>query len=121
MEKEKSIYILPDGWCKTSIGEILHLEYGKSLPQINRIESGKYPVYGSNGKIGNHNESLIKGPVIIVGRKGSVGVVHYEKDDCWPIDTTYFIKTVNSIHYQCVKVKLIFTVICNLLLHLTSH
>ncbi len=98
MGKKNSTYILPDGWCKTSIEEILYLEYGKSLPQKNRVESGKYPVYGSNGKIGNHNESLIKGPIIILGRKGSVGAVHYEKGDCWPIDTTYFIKTINSLN-----------------------
>jgi type I restriction enzyme S subunit len=100
MDKEESKYKLPEGWIGTSIGDILSLEYGKSLPLKLRKSEGKYPVYGSSGKIGYHNEPLIKGPAIIVGRKGSVGVVNYEKEDCWPIDTTYFIKTVNSLNIR---------------------
>jgi type I restriction enzyme S subunit len=46
---------------------------------------------GSNGAIGLHNEYLIKGPAIIVGRKGSAGRVVYEERDCYPIDTTFYI------------------------------
>lgn len=56
---------------------IATLEYGKPLPERVRTE-GDYPVMGSNGVIGTHNEFLVKGPVIIVGRKGSAGRVVYE-------------------------------------------
>ncbi len=66
------------------------LEYGKPLPERVRIE-GSYPVMGSNGAIGTHNEYLIKGPTIIVGRKGSAGRVVYEERNCYPIDTTFYI------------------------------
>jgi len=58
------------------------LEYGKSLPKRDRRQ-GKYPVMGSNGISGYHNEYLINGPAIIVGRKGSAGEV---------VDTTYYIR-----------------------------
>jgi len=51
---------------------------------------------GSNGISGYHNEYLIEGPAIIVGRKGSAGEVVWEERNCYPIDTTYFIKVVNS-------------------------
>lgn len=46
---------------------------------------------GSNGVVGLHHEYLIEGPAIIVGRKGSAGRVNYIKDNCFPIDTTFYV------------------------------
>ena len=77
-----------------SFNEVCTLEYGGSLPKRNRIV-GDYPVVGSNGITGYHNEFLIEGPAIIVGRKGSAGEVVLIKDSCYPIDTTYYIKINN--------------------------
>ncbi len=86
----------PEGWVEVSLGEIITLEYGKSLIATDR-ENGQYKVWGSNGVVGTHNDFLIEGPVIIVGRKGSVGTVHYSYEGCWPIDTTYYINSINSL------------------------
>lgn len=88
---------LPTGWARATIGDILTLEYGKSLVKADRAESGEYPVYGSSGIVGFHTEHLIKQPAIIVGRKGAAGAVHLCKKDFWPIDTTYFVKVNNSL------------------------
>lgn len=96
-QTQKEPQNLPAGWARTTIGEILTLEYGKSLVKANRAESGKYPVYGSSGIVGFHTEHLIKQPAIIVGRKGAAGAVHLCKKDFWPIDTTYFVKLNNSL------------------------
>lgn len=82
-------------WTKQKLGDVIYLEYGKGLIAEDRI-SGLYPVYGSSGKIGTHSEYLIKGPGIIVGRKGSVGEVHYSKNNFYPIDTTYFVRCKNK-------------------------
>lgn len=71
--------------------EVCTLEYGTSLPKKKRID-GDYPVVGSNGVTGYHNEYLIEGPAIIVGRKGSAGEVVLINEHCFPIDTTYYIK-----------------------------
>lgn len=81
---------LPKGWISTNIGEVIELSYGRSLPEAVRT-NGPYPVYGSNGIVGSHIDALIKGPCLIIGRKGSIGEVHLSKEDCWPIDTTYYI------------------------------
>ena len=70
---------------------ICTLEYGSSLPKEKRVD-GPYPVMGSNGISGYHNEYLIEGPAIIVGRKGSAGEVVYVESNCFPIDTTYYVK-----------------------------
>jgi type I restriction enzyme M protein len=76
--------------------DILSLEYGKSLPEESRVV-GKIPVMGSNGIVGYHNKDLIKGPAIVVGRKGSAGKVIYETNDCFPIDTTFYV--INKSKY----------------------
>jgi type I restriction enzyme S subunit len=75
---------------KGRLGDLLPLKYGKSLPAAVRDSAGSVPVYGSSGVVGNHSAALTKGPVIIVGRKGNVGAVHYSAVPCWPIDTAYF-------------------------------
>ncbi|BAP77616.1 type I restriction-modification system specificity subunit [Pseudomonas sp. MT-1] len=85
------------GWVGVTLGDILTLEYGKSLVKANRAESGDYPVYGSSGIVGFHNEYLINQPAIIVGRKGAAGAVHLCKKKFWPIDTTYFVKVHKSL------------------------
>lgn len=72
------------------IKDIIQLNYGKSLPKAKRNE-GEFPVYGSGGITGYHNEFLVKGPSIIVGRKGTVGSLFYEKRNFFPIDTTYYV------------------------------
>jgi len=77
-------------WLTTNLGEICSFLYGKSLPEKNRI-AGSFPVYGSNGVVGSHNEALVKLPGIIIGRKGSIGLVHFSKSPFCPIDTTFYI------------------------------
>ncbi|MEJ7822575.1 MAG: restriction endonuclease subunit S [Chitinophagaceae bacterium] len=67
------------------------LEYGKPLKESDR-RLGDIPVMGSNGIVGYHNESLIKGPSIIVGRKGSAGAIVLIENDSYPIDTTFYVK-----------------------------
>jgi type I restriction enzyme M protein len=70
------------------------LEYGASLPKEKRVD-GPYPVVGSNGITGYHNEYLVEGPAIVVGRKGSAGEVTLIEKNCFPIDTTYYLKQTN--------------------------
>ncbi len=83
---------IPEGWRECKLGDELVLQYGKGLREIDR-KQGNIPVYGSNGPIGYHNEYLVKGPGIIIGRKGSVGEVKYSALDFYPIDTTYYVET----------------------------
>lgn len=72
------------------------LEYGKSLPKKRR-RPGAFPVVGSAGVIGFHDEALIEGPGIVIGRKGSIGSVTWIRDDFVPIDTTYFVVPVEGL------------------------
>lgn len=72
------------------IGEIINLNYGKALAAKSR-RPGKVPVFGSNGQTGWHDEPLIEEPTLIVGRKGSIGEVHYCDRPSHTIDTAYFV------------------------------
>ena len=74
--------------------DVCTLEYGASLPKERRVE-GPYPVVGSNGITGYHSTYLVEGPVIVVGRKGSAGEVTLIEKNCFPIDTTYYVKQTN--------------------------
>ena len=86
---------MPKEWKLIFLGDVCSLEYGSAL-RSNERKDGKYPVYGSNGIIGYHTSYNAKGPSIIIGRKGSIGSVHFSEVDCWAIDTTYFIKFKNE-------------------------
>ncbi|MDP2835811.1 MAG: restriction endonuclease subunit S [Methanobacteriaceae archaeon] len=88
---------IPNGWEVVKIAELIELVYGKGLTK-NKRKSGEIPVYGSNGITDYHNESFVRGPGLIIGRKGTVGKIHISYDDFWPIDTTYFVKSkIDSI------------------------
>lgn len=85
----------PEGWTVEPIKNRFRLEYGTGLNETERIE-GEFPVYGSNGCVGYHTTSLVEGPGILVGRKGSVGEVHFSEKSFWPIDTVYYVRRLGE-------------------------
>ncbi|WP_291750823.1 restriction endonuclease subunit S [Candidatus Sulfuricurvum sp. RIFRC-1] len=91
----KKKVVIASKWELEKIGNICSLEYGKSLSEQVRVK-GEFPVMGSNGQVGWHNEFIVKAPAIIVGRKGSVGKVVWQEKDCCPIDTTYYVVCKNN-------------------------
>ena len=78
-------------WRKVTVGAFAPFAYGKGLPEHQRDSSGHVPVFGSNGVVGFHGEALTSGPTVVIGRKGTVGAVHYSPKPCWPIDTTFYV------------------------------
>jgi len=108
---DRGISGILEDWERVELKEIISLEYGKGLSERNR-EQGLFPVVGSNGVVGFHNLALVKGPGIVVGRKGTIGAVSLIELDFWPIDTTYYIKVLNKeislkwLFFALVKLKL---------------
>lgn len=86
---------VPEGWERKSLKQIATLNYGKALKAEIRVP-GPYPVYGSSGEVGYHEKPLVKGPSIVIGRKGNVGSVYWVNADFHPIDTVYFISAEES-------------------------
>lgn len=98
-ELEREADALPGGWRLAELGDIITLEYGRSLPEKAR-QPGSVAVYGSNGVVGTHNEALVPSGGIIVGRKGTAGSVTVSPCPFWPIDTTYFVKARQTVDWD---------------------
>lgn len=77
------------------ISELMDIKYGFGLPERDRIK-GNIPVYASSGIVGFHNESKVKNPSIIIGRKGNVGSLSYSEKESYPIDTVFYVDEVNE-------------------------
>jgi type I restriction enzyme S subunit len=90
---ETSLGYVPHGWEVKTLGEVIDLAYGKPLKAEER-KHGPVCVYGANGPVGWHDEKLVPGPGIIVGRKGNPGVVTWAHGDFYPIDTTFYVETI---------------------------
>ena len=92
---------IPAGWEVKALGEIVELAYGKALRAQDR-RLGTTPVYGSNGQVGWHDEKLVDGPGIVVGRKGNPGLVRWVPTDFYPIDTTFYVvprESTPGVHF----------------------
>lgn len=89
--EESELGWVPKGWGVQRLDVTLDLAYGKALKKTDRID-GDVPVYGSGGVNGTHNVSIVDGPGIIVGRKGTVGSLYWEPNNFYPIDTVFYVK-----------------------------
>lgn len=89
---------IPEGWHIGKVEDLMELAYGKALKATDRVD-GDVPVYGSGGITGSHNQALVAGPSIIVGRKGTVGSLYWEDRPFFPIDTVFYVKSDKPLSY----------------------
>lgn len=97
--KDSPLGRIPEEWKVEKFSTNIKLRYGSGLNEENRLGEN-YPVYGSNGIVGYHNSFLVKGPGIIVGRKGTIGAVNWSEGDYYPIDTTYYVTHTDQINLR---------------------
>jgi len=95
---ESELGLVPEGWTRSRLGDVIELAYGKALKAGDRCP-GEVPVYGSSGIVGSHDLSFVSGPGIVVGRKGNVGSVHWSEVPFLPIDTVFYVVTGLPLHY----------------------
>lgn len=76
----------------TKLKQVLRLKRGYDLTNEEMNHNGKYPVIGSSGLIGYHDEYKNESPTITVGRSGSVGDVNITHEKCWAHNTTLFVE-----------------------------
>jgi Restriction endonuclease S subunits len=78
-------------WKECSLGEVVTFQRGFDITQLEQSH-GDYPVVSSSGIKSYHSECKVKGPGVVIGRKGTLGTVFYLKNDFWPHDTTLWVK-----------------------------
>ncbi|MBP0002790.1 MAG: restriction endonuclease subunit S [Cyanobacteria bacterium SBC] len=79
--------------CK--LGEEITLQRGFDINK-KQCQEGRYPVISSGGISVYHSEFKAHGPGVLLGRKGSVGKIHYIESDYWPHDTTLWVREFNN-------------------------
>ena len=78
-------------WRTCQLGDIITFQRGHDLPKA-QMKSGQYPVVGSNGIIGYHNEYTTDAPSITVGRSGNTGKPFIFYGRSWSHNTTLYVK-----------------------------
>ncbi|MDO9228618.1 MAG: restriction endonuclease subunit S [Syntrophales bacterium] len=89
--KETEIGLMPASWSVQRFEEFAILHRGYDLPIQDRT-SGSVPIVGSNGVVGYHDQSKVKGPGVVTGRSGSIGISSYVADDYWPLNTGLYVE-----------------------------
>ena len=88
--KESPREWIPREWIPMRVGKVALLQRGHDIVET-CFRPGPYPVVSSSGVIGHHAVKTSSGPNVVVGRKGSIGTVHYVASDCWAHDTSLYV------------------------------
>lgn len=73
------------------LGDVLTLQRGFDITK-NEQSDGDVPIVSSSGISSFHNKWKVKGPGVVIGRKGTLGTVHFIRPNFWPHDTTLWVK-----------------------------
>jgi len=90
-QKETEIGLMPESWVVDRFDSFCILQRGFDITKKQQ-RSGDIPVVSSGGVSSYHDEAKVNGPGVVIGRKGSLGTVHYIPTDFWPHDTTLWVK-----------------------------
>lgn len=94
---------LNEAWLSSRLRELLDVDRGEArfglyatlhrgydLPSDARGD-GDVVVIGSGGPTGTHHSPAVGAPAVVTGRYGSIGVVTWSDEPCWPLNTTLFV------------------------------
>lgn len=91
-QKETEIGPIPESWTLGPLGDLAQFQRGFDITKSTQAEGGTVPVVSSGGIKSFHDVAAVSGPGVVIGRKGSIGSVHYVDSDYWPHDTTLWCK-----------------------------
>lgn len=83
------------GWRDGKLEDLVFFQRGFDITQAHQRE-GAYPVISSSGVTSYHNEFKVKGPGVVIGRKGTLGSIHFTTTEYWPHDTTLWSKDLKG-------------------------
>ncbi len=81
----------PRGWHSVKLSDLVFFQRGFDITQAQQ-KPGPYPVISSSGVTSFHDEFKASGPGVVIGRKGTLGSIHFTAGDYWPHDTTLWSK-----------------------------
>jgi len=87
----------PAGWKPGTLQDLVFFQRGYDITKAQQ-NLGDVPVVSSSGVNSYHSEAKVDGPGVVIGRKGSLGTVHYVDGPYWPHDTTLWSKDLRGNH-----------------------
>jgi len=78
-------------WPRSLLGDVIELKRGYDLPQQAR-QAGRFPLVSSSGISDRISATMVKGPGVVTGRYGTLGQVHFIREDFWPLNTTLYVR-----------------------------
>ena len=82
------------GWRAAALKELVFFQRGYDITKAEQ-SPGDIPVISSSGTTSYHSELRAHGPGVVIGRKGSLGTIHYVDGPYWPHDTTLCSRNLN--------------------------
>jgi len=82
---------MKNNWRNCQLGEVLTFQRGFDITKKEQRD-GPYQVFSSSGPKSTHADYKVKGPGVVIGRKGTLGSVFFTRDNYWPHDTTLWVK-----------------------------
>ena len=89
------------GWRVAKLEDLVFFQRGYDITKAEQ-RPGDIPVISSSGINSYHSESKVDGPGVVIGRKGSLGTIHYVDGPYWPHDTTLWSKDIKGNHARFV-------------------
>lgn len=83
-------------WRECQLGDLVTFQRGYDLPKA-QMKNGEYPVIGSNGIIGYHNEYTTESPSITIGRSGNVGKPFLYNGRTWSHNTSLYVREFKNV------------------------
>jgi type I restriction enzyme S subunit len=80
-----------NGFHQIKLGDVLTFQRGFDITKSTQSD-GDVPIVSSSGISSYHNKWKVKGPGVVIGRKGTLGTVHFISSHYWPHDTTLWVK-----------------------------
>jgi len=84
-------------WRDGVLEDLVFFQRGFDIT-VAQQQLGQHPVISSSGVTSYHNEFMVNGPGIVIGRKGTLGSIHYTDVEYWPHDTTLWSKDLKGNH-----------------------
>jgi type I restriction enzyme, S subunit len=82
-------------WRRGQLQDLVFFQRGFDITQQQQ-RPGPYPVISSSGVTSFHDEFKAQAPGVVIGRKGTLGSIHYSPTDYWPHDTTLWSKELRG-------------------------
>ena len=83
-------------WQYKKLGEVCEIICGQDYKLV-QDDKGRYPIYGSGGKMGFANQYRCIENTIIIGRKGNINNPIFVEEKFWNVDTAFGILPNSSI------------------------